>query len=213
MDCTSVSAASDVAVVMVSLLGRLDGEERTAGVPGVAALRRLQLPYRVSEAELGGGGRVLCIERVRRVFRAKAQHFGANGGHARGYGYPPGGAVVGLLDAPRLRVKTLDRRSRRQRRATSLPSWGRCHGARYLIGMFRCSPVASLVFLVLSFLFLICFVRVPLITLYRFGRCGFIYKAGLQPVSSCQHPSPLWSHRTLEPTLFPSTVAFRVAIF
>jgi hypothetical protein len=88
---------------MVSLLGCLDGEKRTVGVPGVAALRLWKLPYRVSEAELGGGGRVLCTGRVRRVFGAKDQHFGANGGHARGYGYPPGGAVVGLIDAPRLR--------------------------------------------------------------------------------------------------------------
>ena len=32
VDCTGVSTASDVAVVMVSLLGYVDGEERTLGV-------------------------------------------------------------------------------------------------------------------------------------------------------------------------------------
>ena len=45
---------------------------------------------------------------VLEFFRAKILRSGANGGDARGYRIPLGGAIVGTLAALGLRVKTLD---------------------------------------------------------------------------------------------------------
>jgi hypothetical protein len=72
---------------------------------------------------------------ARRIFRAKAQCFGTNGCGACGYRYPLGGAGAATFSAIELRVKTLDHWSRRRRRGTSLPSWGRRRGAPVLPGL------------------------------------------------------------------------------
>jgi hypothetical protein len=46
LDCTDGSAASDVAVVMVSLFGHVDGEERMAGELGVGGNGNSQILIR-----------------------------------------------------------------------------------------------------------------------------------------------------------------------
>jgi hypothetical protein len=108
VDCADDSAASDVAVVVASLFGHVDGMEQTVGDPGVgdasasAAPRSRfgNLTREQWEAEFSGVGRGF--------FRTKAQRLGANGSDACGCRNPFGGVVVAILSALRLRVKTLD---------------------------------------------------------------------------------------------------------
>jgi hypothetical protein len=49
VDCADGSTASDVAAVVVSLFGHVDGVEQTVGILVLTVLRHLQLPDRGSE--------------------------------------------------------------------------------------------------------------------------------------------------------------------
>jgi hypothetical protein len=51
------------------------------------------------------------------------------------------------------------------------------------LGLVLMSSVASFGYPCIFYLSLICLLEVLLITLYQFGRCGFIYKVGRKPVS------------------------------
>jgi hypothetical protein len=108
VDCADGSTASDVAAVVVSLFGHVDGVEWTVGVPGVGGASALAAP----RSRFGGltrGQRAARVSgAVRGFFRAKAQRLSANGGDACGCRYPLGGVVVVILSALWLRVKTLD---------------------------------------------------------------------------------------------------------
>jgi hypothetical protein len=108
VDCADGFTASDVAVVVASLFGHVDGVERTMGDPDVGSASALAasrsrcggLTRRHLAAEFSGAGRGF--------FRAKAQRLCANGGDACGCRNPLGGVVVVILPVLRLRVKTLD---------------------------------------------------------------------------------------------------------
>jgi hypothetical protein len=73
VDCADGSTASDVAAVVVSLFGHVDGVEWTVGVPGVGGASALAAP----RSRFGGltrGQRAARVSRaVRGFFRAKAQ--------------------------------------------------------------------------------------------------------------------------------------------
>jgi hypothetical protein len=108
VDCAGGSTASDVAAVVVSLFGHVDGVERTMGDPGVGSASVLAAP-RSRFGDLTRGQRAAkFLGAVRGFFRAKVQHLGARGGDACGCRHPLGGVVVVILPALRLQVKTLD---------------------------------------------------------------------------------------------------------
>ena len=96
------SAASGVTVVMVLSSDHVDGEELD---DGGSWCWWQQLPGRGLEILLEADGRYVCVDVVRRFFRAKAQRSGANGGDACGYRYPLGGAIVATFGTLGLRVK------------------------------------------------------------------------------------------------------------
>jgi hypothetical protein len=50
VDFSGDSTLSDVAVVMASLFGQVDGDERAVGARVLVAFRQRQLPDRVSDA-------------------------------------------------------------------------------------------------------------------------------------------------------------------
>jgi hypothetical protein len=110
VDYADDSTTSDVAVVVASLFGHVDGVERTVGDPGVGDALALAAPRsrfgnltrEQQAAEFSGV--------VRGFFRAKAQRLGTNGGDACGCLSPLGGVVVAILSALWLWVKTLDLR-------------------------------------------------------------------------------------------------------
>jgi hypothetical protein len=108
VDCTGGFTASDVAVVVVSLFGHVDGVERMMGDPGVSSASALA----ASRSRCGGLTRGQWAAEfsgaVRGFFRAKAQRLSANGGDACGCHNPLGGVVVVILLVLWLRVKTLD---------------------------------------------------------------------------------------------------------
>jgi hypothetical protein len=117
---------------------------------------------------------------VRRFFPAKAQRFDANGGDACGCRNPLEGVVVVTFFVLGIRVKILD--------------FGLNDGGvmrRYLLGGVVVEPrVISVLGVFGSIRFSVVFLFIfdllckkdLLITLYQFGRCGFIYKAGRKPV-------------------------------
>jgi hypothetical protein len=83
---------NDMAVVMVSLFGRVDGEELTSGDPSVGVDNgRSEVPTRV----------------VRRFFWEKALRSDANDGDTDGYRNPPGSIVVGTFFVLEIHVKSL----------------------------------------------------------------------------------------------------------
>jgi hypothetical protein len=73
VDCAGGSTASDVAAVMVSLFGHVDGVEWTMGDPGVGSASVLAAP-RSLFGDLTRGQRAAKFSgAVRGFFRAKAQ--------------------------------------------------------------------------------------------------------------------------------------------
>jgi hypothetical protein len=108
VDCVVGSAASDVAVVVVSLFGHVGGVERTVGDPIVGGASALTTP-RSWFGGLTWGQRVTKLSgAVQGFFWVKALRISANGGDAYGCRNPLGGVVVVILPVPGLRVKTLD---------------------------------------------------------------------------------------------------------
>ena len=108
VDRADGSTASDVAAVVVCLLGHVDGVEQMVGDPGVDGASVLAAP-RSWFGDLTREQRAVEFSgAVEGFFRTKAQRLSANGSGACGCRNPLGGVVVVILPALRLRVKTLD---------------------------------------------------------------------------------------------------------
>jgi hypothetical protein len=120
---------------------------------------------------------------VRRFFWAKALRFGANGGDACGCRNPDGGAIVVTFSPLKLRVKTIDHAVSMMATRCLISLLGVSLWSSEFLGLMLVSSVASFGYPCIFSLSLICLLGVFLITLYRFDRCGFTYKAWRKPVS------------------------------
>jgi hypothetical protein len=170
VDYADGSPASDVAAMMIPFFGHVGGKERTLGDFGVGGVSAPAAPDRVSEAYLGDSGRGRKTGSGTKVFSSESSVLRHHRRRCLRVSLPSWGADATTFSMIGLRVKTLDHRSRQQRRGSSLPSWGRCRGAPVHPGLGSLSLVASVI--------LICFVRGLPITLYHLADVALFIKRG-----------------------------------